>query len=331
MINQELLDKFNKGKCTPEEIMLLQQYFQQENLEELSVLFDQDWEDIDTDAQIPIGLEQRVFNRLKDNIQGNASSKNTLIRNIRTWSIRIAAAVIFLIISGLGIWALRTQNAGATQQTEFHNSSQNIKEYTLADGSRIWLNPNSSIAFNNFSTDNQRLVELKGEAFFEVKRVVNKPFIVQTKHLSTQVLGTAFNVNTSGNDSNTEVSLVEGKISISIEDKDTLILSPGETITFNKKEGLVEQTSFKGVQPYTWKNDMIYFDKADVEEVTKTLSKWYETTFVIENEERIKTELVHRINRTERTLKQVLRHIENVADYQFEELEDNTYTVKPKE
>ncbi len=153
----------------------------------------------------------------------------------------------------------------------------------LPDGSTVWLNAESSITYPERFDDVNRMVTLTGEAFFDVNKDSLKPFIVKTQNMDITVLGTKFNVNSYQGEV-TDVALESGKVMISAGSNETkYLLTPGEGISINGKSGETIRYDVDPKLAYQWKDGMIYFDKADFNEVINKLSRWYGVEFIIEN------------------------------------------------
>lgn len=151
---------------------------------------------------------------------------------------------------------------------------------TLPDGSTVTLNAQSKVSYpSEFSEF--REIELTGEAFFEVVEDKSRPFIVKTDGITTQVLGTSFNVKAYPGAEETSVSLVSGKVLVkSNQDKSKeLVLSPGEAAGFNKKTREMIIRNFDYMEEITWKDGTLYFRETPVKEVFNRLEKWYGVTF----------------------------------------------------
>jgi ferric-dicitrate binding protein FerR (iron transport regulator) len=146
----------------------------------------------------------------------------------------------------------------------------------LSDGSRVYLNALSSLRYPvNFQADS-RIVELTGEAYFEVKKS-DKPFIVSTQDSKIEVLGTAFNVSTYPEDEMVRTTLVEGRVKIQLkENMQEIVLNPSEQMAFNRvgKELSVNKVD---VNSYiAWKDGLFYFKDWQLKDIMTYLSRWYD-------------------------------------------------------
>lgn len=146
---------------------------------------------------------------------------------------------------------------------------------TLSDGTRIWLNAASSAKFPIAFVGKERVVELQGEAYFEVAKDVHKPFIVKTQNEEVRVLGTHFNVNAYQGAPSSKVSLLEGKVSvIAQQGKYKTDLEPGQQTVNNAASIQVE--AFNMEESIAWKNGDFIFNNERLDQVMLRVGRWYD-------------------------------------------------------
>jgi len=145
----------------------------------------------------------------------------------------------------------------------------------LPDGSKVWLNAQSSLRFPAAFSGPERKVELQGEAYFEVAVNKAKPFKVQVGAAVIQDLGTHFNVMGYGNESAVKATLLEGSVKVT-SNNDVRTLVPGEQaiISGTKKINVINDVDPGGV--VAWKNNEFQFDNDDLQSVMRQLERWYE-------------------------------------------------------
>lgn len=142
----------------------------------------------------------------------------------------------------------------------------------LPDGTKIHLNSESEIAFPREFSDDIRMVSLKGEAFFEVKKE-NRPFLVESGNSKIYVLGTSFNVKQKANEP-LYVALVTGKVRVNTENGDQVTLAPDEMLVMEKGGGFYK-TGFDPMDVTGWKDNYLVFKSTLFSEVIDKLEKWY--------------------------------------------------------
>jgi transmembrane sensor len=166
----------------------------------------------------------------------------------------------------------------------------------LPDGSEVWLNAESSITYPTTFNAKERKVQVTGEAYFEVAKLVTVkdgkrvPFLVDIKNKKTggdmgqvQVLGTHFNINAYYDEKVVKTTLLEGKVkfvkttNVSAKDTASAILSPGEQAVV-RGDVQVKKVDVNSVM--AWKNGVFHFEKADIQTVMRQLSRWYDVEVV---------------------------------------------------
>jgi transmembrane sensor len=196
-------------------------------------------------------------------------------------------------------------------------AGQKSKIY-LPDGSVVWLNAESKITFPEKFADEKREIHLSGEAFFDVIKNPDQPFIVKSGNVSTTVLGTSFNVRVFDDEPAMSVALESGKVKVVIDDSNAtpaLFLEPGESIKYRKEEGLAVKEKFDREQLLSWKDGIIVFKDADLEEIFNTLARWYGVKFTIKN--KINEEWTYTGSFDNETLENVLRSISYTKEFTY--------------
>lgn len=183
-----------------------------------------------------------------------------------------AAAAIFL--TGAATSELVT---GKRQETVLMASSENISSYTLPDGSKVWLNKNSWLAYNQKFGKRTRQVTLKGEGYFEVNRDEQRPFIVKMQNnLDIKVLGTTFNACNYPSLNKAEVILRSGSVQVSDNGRNEyVILKPNQKFTWN--EGSAEISSVNAMNCCRWFEHRLVFDNVKLKDILENLSHKYQT------------------------------------------------------
>jgi transmembrane sensor len=188
------------------------------------------------------------------------------------------------------------QNAGAT---DLYNSirTPNGGQYRiiLPDGTNAWLNAASELRFPITFTGIERVVQLTGEAFFEVAKNSAMPFKVITTdghHRETgsvEVLGTSFNVNAYNNEPAVKTTLVEGKVKVSTpasgNDLQPVLLTPGMQSIFSQEQeqaGRIQVRKVDTDDVIAWKNGLFNFNNADIKTVMRQLARWYDVEVMYE-------------------------------------------------
>lgn len=146
----------------------------------------------------------------------------------------------------------------------------------LPDGTKVWLNAASSIRFPAAFTGAERRVAVTGEAYFEVARDVEKPFIVEKGQTEVRVLGTHFNLDAYDDESDISVTLLEGAVQVSHDGrKHGVTLGPGEQLRVQQdgEMNLVKDVNVNRV--VAWKNGRFAFS-GNIRQIMRQIARWYD-------------------------------------------------------
>ena len=169
------------------------------------------------------------------------------------------------------------------QEVEYNvltTSKQGNIKVVLYDGSHVWLNAGSELRYPNSFVENQRVVYLKGEAYFDVTKDESHPFIVKTIASEISVLGTSFNVKAYRNSGLVETSLVEGVVSV----KDN-VLRPDIQATYYEQSGDFSYRKIKGENYRLRKEQMFVFEEERLDDILQEMARWYDFEVFYQNPE----------------------------------------------
>lgn len=144
----------------------------------------------------------------------------------------------------------------------------------LPDGSRVWLNALSKLRFPTRFTEADRLVELEGEAYFEIAPDTHKPFHVKVNNMQVTVVGTHFNVMAYPNESAIQTTLLEGAVTVKMGTSETL-LRPGQQASVDNANGSIRTLSANTEQAVGWKNGFIYLSNTNIPSIMRQIERWY--------------------------------------------------------
>ncbi len=145
----------------------------------------------------------------------------------------------------------------------------------LSDGTKVWLNAESSITYLTAFTKNERSVSITGEVYFEVASDSKKPFRVSVNGISIQVLGTRFNVNSYSDEASIKTTLLQGSIKVLVAEKAQLV-SPGQEIQVTTNNEIKLNTNADVNAAVAWINGFFQFNGMGIESVMKQLERWYD-------------------------------------------------------
>lgn len=161
-------------------------------------------------------------------------------------------------------------------------------QITLPDGTKVWLNAASSLRFPTAFPGKKRMVEMTGEAYFEVAANATKPFIVLVDGMTVNVLGTHFNIMAYDDEPVVKTTLLEGAIKLTPRfpngDKQGIKLKPGQQARLNKQGDITVLNQVKTAKVVAWKNNLFWFEENDIHEVMRQIARWYNADVVIKGD-----------------------------------------------
>ncbi|ASU33100.1 FecR family protein [Mucilaginibacter xinganensis] len=193
----------------------------------------------------------------------------------------------------------------------------------LADGTKVWLNSESSIKYPTAFKGRERTVELTGEAYFEVAKNAAMPFMVKVNNMQVRVLGTHFNIMAYDNENAIKTTLLEGAVKLTVGNHAS-VLKPGQQGRVTKS-GDINIVDVDAEQAVAWKNGYFEFDRSSIREIMNQLARWYDIKVTYEGKIP-DDEYVGKIERNVK-LSQVL-HILELSHVHFK-LENKNLTVTP--
>jgi len=225
-ISIELLEKYVDGVCTAEEIALVKEwYFSFENeADHVSNLTPSEEKE----------LEEHIYSQIlhtinvedKEDIELAESEAEPVRRSYAVWYAVIGIAAALLICLGLFLnnkpsSSANEQMAGVVAQEMMliTNNTHQIYKKVLPDNSIVWLSPGAKVKFPKIFDPHFRAVTMSGDCFYEVTKNPNRPFIISSRSIVTKVWGTSFRVRDNDDSNCADVSVITGKVSVSIKPK----------------------------------------------------------------------------------------------------------------
>lgn len=267
-----------------------------------------------------------------------------LIKNRKTENVRLILSTGREIILDKEITekesgaSLQSDSTGLKYSSSNNNSSDEITynqlvvpkcgEYRLilADGTKIMVNSESVVRYPVNFSGSKREIWLEGEAYFEVARNESQPFIVHLAESDVKVLGTSFNVLAYKDESNTEVTLVEGKVEVKTSG-DNEILLPGYQVQIDHITSRMENKKVDVALYTAWKEGVMRFDDLPLERLMLRLSRWYNIVFEFSQEE-LKGRLFSGGFKKYEELERVLNMIQKINDVKFSVVNDKIVISK---
>ena len=151
----------------------------------------------------------------------------------------------------------------------------------LSDGTKVWINSESALRYPAYFGKNIREVEARGNVYFEVAKDSTRPFVVASRELTTEVLGTRFEVNTYGDRDEVSATLVEGSVRVGVGSR-FIVIKPNQQFTFNTKSGTIEVNEVDAAREVMWKDGILVIDNEAFRDVVWKLERWYGVSIVNE-------------------------------------------------
>lgn len=241
-------------------------------------------------APISATQENRYKNDLKPGATGAiltlSNGKQIILDSAGNGLLTVQGATKVLNKNGQLIYSGNNEKNGELLYNTIVTPRGSQYQLTLEDGSRVWLNAQSSIRYPAAFLGNERDVEITGEAYFEIAHNKSKPFKVKINNASgnggeVEVLGTWFNINSYNDEDAIQTTLLQGEVKYSKDNK-TAILKPGQQAQL-KKEGSIEVHNAVDVEAVmAWKNGFFSFNQSDLPTVMRQIARWYDVDIVYE-------------------------------------------------
>ena len=261
-----LFEKYLRGESTAEETeALIDLIGSEDKFKEMLEV-----ELMNADPTIDETIKKRIFGKIRLETTREKSYLSVNWRKTMQW----AAIFLLPVLSAFTVYYFTQRPQRNLQPTVITAQKGEKAEVVLPDGSNVWINSGSTLTYDKHFNGKERSVHLQGEAYFEVPENKKRPFIVHTKHITVQALGTSFNVRSYETDSLASAVLLEGKVKVSASGHET-ILSVNERATFDKRKQTLLADRVEALNFIEWKNGNIYFSNQTYDEIARALSRIY--------------------------------------------------------
>jgi transmembrane sensor len=278
-------------------------------------------------------IKQRIFKNLQKRIRLDKElQQQKIIRHdfsLKRWLLPATAAAAILLV---GFFLLKN----VTQQTLpiikqlVKAPSNKVIQIALADGSKVWLNAGSVLKYPKTFNAKVREVELvEGRAFFDIKHMDDHPFVVKTSNLNVTVLGTSFDVRAYQREGKTKVSVVTGKVGITVPgepSKAAIMLVAHEEIVVNKITHQVAKAITKEAVVNLWCKEVLVFDQEDLNSVFKAIEKKYNTKIIVADNDLLKERIS--ITLGNQRLDTIMEILSFTKHFNYKMANDSTVVVK---
>lgn len=238
-------------------------------------------------------FKNRVTDEITQKTVSTGQSKNSILPGREKARLVLDDGTIILLDSAKngelaiqGNTAVVNDNGRLTYQSNLQNHSGKVLynlletqrgemyETALSDGSKVWINAQSALRFPVAFSGKERVVELKGEAYFEVSPNPGKPFKVFVEGKTVEVLGTDFSIKAYRDEQFLKTSLIEGKVKVSAKQKKQILL-PGQQLLVDQNENFTLRDNLEIQGEIAWTRGYFYFDNEHLYTIMRTISRWY--------------------------------------------------------
>ncbi|KVV13701.1 FecR family protein [Flavobacterium sp. TAB 87] len=241
----------------------------------------------------------------------NVFKKHTKSKNKTIRLFLQRAAVLLLPLALVTYFYFSSKNdVHATKRYSYTTKAKEQRKVTLADGTFVWLNAESKIVFSDTYNESERRIKLYGEAFFDVTKNKQKPFIVETESgIDIKVLGTSFNIKSYADEKRLETTLVTGKIELKNKEAVLSTLLPKQQAVFFKSEKALSINTVNTSNFTSWKSGTLLFNETPLKEVVLSLERWFGVKVNIASKEFYNYSFSGKIEKTN-SIEEIMRILE---------------------
>ncbi len=236
--------------------------------------------DKDIQLQMLFNIKSEISKSTHSPVLNN--SKKSGRNQFRLW-LRIAAMLILPLLTAAGVYLYMSANK-VTESLIVSVDRGQKASIILPDGSKAWLNSLSKLTYKSDYNTEKRILELDGEAYFEVAHNPDKPFIVQSKDFSVEALGTAFGVKAYNEDIVISGILMKGRVKVTTPGG-TNILKPNERIVYDRSSLQVNKSKVTNAVDFTgWIHNELRFENESLVEIAKSIQRIYNVEIIFSTE-----------------------------------------------
>ncbi|QHS59415.1 FecR family protein [Chitinophaga agri] len=262
MTKEQLTDltaKYLNGTATADEKALLESWYYSFEQEELTITVAEE-KDMALEARMKSRIDQRIAQQ---------QSRPSLLKHLSRW--KVAATGILLVTGALLTVFFSNRHV--------YRAQQRPQFVTLKDGSKVWLNAATKLVYTDLPFFGQRRLDLTGEAYFDVASDPEKPFVIQSGNMTTQVLGTAFNIKAYP-DEPFYITVTSGKVKL--EDRQTknvTVLTSNKQLKYTDRQSPVLKEVQSGTA-HAWTSGQLEFYDQSFREIARTINRKYNVRVV---------------------------------------------------
>lgn len=302
---KDILKRYQEGQCTKEEEQLILEWYAAIDSEERNALL--------RNKEFKTAIEHRLWHKIKGKIEVEAEENSSPGRPAekamplwRTYKIAASVSLLLMAVAALFFYHQRKSD-GIPWQSEVNSSSEAmltlVNSYSeplsalFNDGSEVILYPGSQITYPEHFDSSKREIYLTGEAFFDVSKDAERPFLVYSQEIITKVLGTSFTVKAYSDEKEITVAVKTGKVSVSTHKRNfrgrtalpsqEIILNPNQQAVYNKEEDRVQKQVLENPKTALAKpvSFNMQYEEAPVVRIFEVLSEMYNVKVLYDERE----------------------------------------------
>ena len=252
-------------------------------------------------------------------------------RNVVFYKIYSMVASILLVLGVAGTVYFALQDKANVPMYVVSSGIQNMESVSLPDGTKVQMGPGSRLTYPASFSGKTREIRLDGQAFFDVAKNREKPFIVHTEDMSVEALGTAFELFSYNMENKMEAILLNGKIKVSVENKETnqmkeYFVSPDEKILVDRQTGKISKQIVDADKYTAWrKQKMLSFENEKLSMIIPRLEQWYGRKVMCQKDLDDKYRFTFKVR--DESLEKILMLIQLSSPLKYKEIEDGNYSL----
>lgn len=311
-------------------------FFRDQNSPEGKKLFE-DWASKIISKENINTIDEKTDQSIKENLNkriANYASPSKVKNFVPATKTILAVAASLALLIGIGSIALFTKNQSEITIESIHTAVVTVpygekKTVKLSDGSVINLNADSELEYPQEFNQKERRLKLSGEAFFNVTKDPERPFIVTTDNISTTVLGTSFNIH-AYKDEDIKVTVASGSVKVIYQpntnsNTKTAIIKPGQQAMFNRSESKLTKTKVE-IADYTgWQKNILSFNQEPLSLILNSLQREYNVHFECNDEELLHKTMKASFENVD--LATVIDELEFILDIKFNYKVSDTFLI----
>ncbi len=200
-------------------------------------------------------------------------------------TLRWAAVLALLFAGALTVYFLTQPSEKATYVLIENSEAEQILVTTLHDGSTVFLEKHASLSYPGQFANDKRVVEMEGNALFDITRDPQRPFIIDTKHVTIEVLGTSFDVRTSGNTQTFfSLSVQRGQVKVTEKESgESMVVGTGETVRLEARH--LQKSITRDTNQFNHYIEKMSFKDETLEQLLSVISRTTGHSFILNDKE----------------------------------------------